>query len=245
MISCKICIKDALESVKIAGEKISSRQSNLLEADNILRWMINDLDSQVNPIACKLITNLVGRIGRRRRRNDLIVSILRFLKNPKIYDEKFDDYHGLFQLSEKSLVISEATNIFKRLYPDEADTEVVSDSDNHENNGNMADLSSMSKSERCSHFLASQDKSMQSDTKLEFTLSDEFHLFQKTFEKTRRLKLLEDALLTLKPTSVESERIFSNVGRIATKYRMNLTDNNLNALVVLRAYYLNEIRNKI
>ena len=57
--------------------------------------------------------------------------------------------------------------------------------------------------------------------------------------------MLEDALLTLKPTSVESERIFSNVGRIATKYRMNLTDNNLNALVVLRAYYLNEIRNKI
>ena len=33
-----------------------------------------------------------------------------------------------------------------------------------------------------------------------------------------RLKMLEDALLTLKPTSVESERIFSNVGRIATKF---------------------------
>ena len=44
--------------------------------------------------------------------------------------------------------------------------------------------------------------------------------------------MLEDALLTLKPTSVESERIFSNVGRIATKYRMNLNDKNLNALVV-------------
>ena len=57
--------------------------------------------------------------------------------------------------------------------------------------------------------------------------------------------MLEDALLTLKPTSVESERIFSNVGRIATKYRMNLNDKNLNALVVLRAHYLNEIRNKI
>ena len=58
--------------------------------------------------------------------------------------------------------------------------------------------------------------------------------------------MLEDALLTLKPTSVESERIFSNVGRIATKYicicRMNLTDDNLNALVVLRAYYLKEFR---
>ena len=48
-------------------------------------------------------------------------------------------------------------------------------------------------------------------------------------------KIRKDALLTLKPTSVESERIFSNVGRIATKYRMNLNDKNLNALVVLRA----------
>ena len=86
---------------------------------------------------------------------------------------------------------------------------------------------------------------MNSDNNLTFTLSDEFYMFEKTCEKTRRLKMLEDTLLTLKPTSVESERIFSNVGRIATKYRMNLNDKNLNALVVLRAHYLNEIRNKI
>ena len=50
-----------------------------------------------------------------------------------------------------------------------------------------------------------------------------------------RLKKLEDAFLTLKPTSDENKIIFSN--------RMNLTDDNLNALVVLRAYYLNEILN--
>ena len=56
--------------------------------------------------------------------------------------------------------------------------------------------------------------------------------------KSENLKKLEKALLTIKASSVESERISSSVGRIATKFRTCLSDENLNSLVILRQYYL-------
>ena len=51
--------------------------------------------------------------------------------------------------------------------------------------------------------------------------------------------MLEDALLTLKPTSVESERIFSNVGRIATKFETkfgSFLSRNVSTLTYLKIF---------
>ena len=69
-------------------------------------------------------------------------------------------------------------------------------------------------------------------------IEQEFAIFEKCYQKSENLKKLEKALLTIKASSVESERIFSSVGRIATKFRTRLSDENLNSLVILRQYYL-------
>ena len=103
----------------------------------------------------------------------------------------------------------------------------------------------MTPSEKLKRFLSNQNPTESPIKNEKLSISDEFRMYKRTGQKTKRLRLLEKALMNLKPSSVESERIFSSVGRIATKYRMRLNDDNLNALVVLRAYYLNEIRNKL
>ena len=69
-------------------------------------------------------------------------------------------------------------------------------------------------------------------------IEQEFNIYEKTYQKSENLKKLEKALLTIKPSSVESERIFSSVGRIVTKFRTRLSDENLNSLVILRQFYL-------
>ena len=48
------------------------------------------------------------------------------------------------------------------------------------------------------------------------------------------------ALRSVKPTSVESERCFSGLGRFLTKFRTRLSDRNLNCLLVLRHFFLND-----
>ena len=66
-------------------------------------------------------------------------------------------------------------------------------------------------------------ESNQSNQKLR-NLEQEFQIYEKSYQKSENLKKLEKALLTIKPSSVESERIFSSVGRIVTKFRTRLSD---------------------
>ena len=72
------------------------------------------------------------------------------------------------------------------------------------------------------------------------TFRKEFNCFESTGEKSTRLKMLYDALITIKPTAVESERSFSNVGRFLTKFRSRLSDIHLDCLLVLRQHYLSQ-----
>ena len=67
-------------------------------------------------------------------------------------------------------------------------------------------------------------ESNQSNQKLR-NLEQEFQIYEKSYQKSENLKKLEKALLcTIKPSSVESERIFSSVGVIVTKFRTRLSD---------------------
>ena len=54
------------------------------------------------------------------------------------------------------------------------------------------------------------------------------------------LKKLFNALQSIPPTSVESERAFSITGQFATKLRTKLADNTLSSLVFLKASYKKE-----
>ena len=55
--------------------------------------------------------------------------------------------------------------------------------------------------------------------------------------KPQRLELLDKALRTIKPTSVEPERAFSIMGYFCTKLRNRMSDETLDAMVFLRQHY--------
>ena len=58
-------------------------------------------------------------------------------------------------------------------------------------------------------------------------------------DRTPRLKKVMDALETIPPTSVESERAFSAAGLFITKLRTRLSVMNIDALCFSRNYYKN------
>ena len=58
-----------------------------------------------------------------------------------------------------------------------------------------------------------------------------------TNKRSERLDKLFQALLTTKPTSVESERSFSAGGSLCTKIRSRMNDNTLSALISLKQYF--------
>ena len=57
--------------------------------------------------------------------------------------------------------------------------------------------------------------------------------------KPEKLEILDKALLTIKPTSVEPERAFSIMGYFLTRLRNRMSDETLDAMVFLRQYYKN------
>ena len=69
------------------------------------------------------------------------------------------------------------------------------------------------------------------------TLKEDFKLFQATKKRSEYLENLFNAVMTAKPTSVESERSFSVGGGFATKIRSRLSDKSLSALVMLKMYF--------
>ena len=68
------------------------------------------------------------------------------------------------------------------------------------------------------------------------TLKKKF--FTATGKRTETLKLLYNALCTIKPTVVENERVFSLSGNFVTKIRNRLSDKAVRALTCLKAYFI-------
>ena len=65
----------------------------------------------------------------------------------------------------------------------------------------------------------------------------DFKLYDSQKIKTKKLALLYNAFLSIKPSSVETERTFSASGNFATKIRSRLRNDTLSALVMLKRHF--------
>ena len=68
-------------------------------------------------------------------------------------------------------------------------------------------------------------------------IRQEMSLFEGGGGRGRILQLVYDYLLTVAPTSVESERAFSAAGVVCSKLRTRLGDETLDSLCMLRTFF--------
>jgi hypothetical protein len=81
-------------------------------------------------------------------------------------------------------------------------------------------------------------KSREAD-KIFSSLKKEMSLYEITCTLTPNLKMLLDALITIRPTSAQSERNISTSGIFVSKQRSRLSDRAINALYVLKYHFNN------
>ena len=67
---------------------------------------------------------------------------------------------------------------------------------------------------------------------------NELQLYESTGNINGNLKKILDALMTIQPTSIESERVFSMSANFCTKKRSSLNDNSIDCLCFLKSYFL-------
>ena len=75
-------------------------------------------------------------------------------------------------------------------------------------------------------------------------LAADFEIYDTQCQNTEKLEVLYSALMTIKPTSVESERTFSVSGNFAIKIRSRLNDNTLTAFVCLKRSFQEQKKQK-
>ena len=165
----------------------------------------------------------------RERENPDLIHLLKYLKNPKFVDENQDQFGIKIW---KTKITPLATSLLQRLFHQRSTEEnelVVEVSYGLEKN------QPKTLSEEYASFIEERHQTAKVQDKVESCIvKKEMSLFEATKKGPDNLQKLFNALLTIKPASVEPERAFSAVGLFATKLRRQLCDKTLDALIVMR-----------
>jgi hypothetical protein len=230
-----------LRPVKLASEALCRRDMDLIKSEGILSFLIETLNALDNSISRELLQNFKLRMITRRPK--ILISLIKYLNNSSLLYSKQND--NFFEMSSKSEMIKLSKELLHRLFPvniiedtvvlENEDSVLISDT---ENNIEAEIPANVLKRKLESAINMSTKKQNTGDTEYK-TILKEFNLYEASGKLTKNLKMLLDALLCIKPTSVESERVFSTAGLFVTKIRTRLNDNSVNALVCLRTHFIN------
>lgn len=207
--------------------ELSKKGSNLLTAEGSLEFLFASLNDIDHPLAKELIEEL--KLKLLARRNKKVVSLLYFLHNgvyPK--KSKFLDY------STKEEIKSFGVKLFSQFFEKRMPEHSSSEEEENESEEVQANID-YEKLRSSIHKVLNAKKKVQPQT-----LRKDFDQLEFSSVKSPRLTLLYKALLTIKPTSTASERVFSVSGLICTKIRNRLSPHMLNILVFLRYYFLRQ-----
>lgn len=251
-------IINALVPVKATVDALCRRDANLFTADAAITFMLKKLKDANNVISQKLHSALILRM--QQRRTD-ISGVLQYLHNgrTKVQSEsetEFVTVHSsikcrklIVELLERLDASSPATSPLiahdsevTPTYSNKAPPEIVPDS---------SELLSESLSCSLEEPLNISDELNEAIKKahlpripircqtLSVKIQKEMLLFENGGTRGDFLQRAYEFLMTIKPTSVESERAFSAAGLFATKIRSRLGDETLDALCFLKSYFKN------
>ena len=218
-----------LGPVRLAAEALGRRDANLLTSEGIFEFLLNELKNLKTEISIKLLNALEVRI--QERRHVELVTLLLYLQNPQNISTKKS---SVFPLASKLNIIKLSGKILSRIYPNscmetDSDDEYIGDGGTI-NQGNAL----KNAMEQSIHRVLEEPEEISNPK----TLKAEFSVFEATNVRSKNLDLLFDALKTIKPSSVASERVFSISGNLVSKTRTRLSHRSVDTLCFLKSYFL-------
>jgi hAT family C-terminal dimerisation region len=231
-------ITNALHPIKLAVEKLCSRDMNLYTADITLNFMLDELSAQNSPLSNALKIKMVERIKQRRTTNS---DLFQYLSNS---DQVYNHDHGIFNKKLSKTELAKAiSNLVTRLMSENTE-ETTDDIEVLQEESQPIPSVNLSLKERLNFAIKQQKQIMptekSSPKELLKTIKREMEYFETIKERGKYLKLAYNYLATIQPTSVESERSFSAAGLICSKIRSRMNDDTLDAISFLRAYFLKQ-----
>jgi len=239
---------NSLRPLQRVVEAICRRAATLITADASIGFILQQLHSQGTSISQELENSIRNRIPERRT---LTAGVLKYLHTGKIVDD--DDTDDLFLLPSRKEIVEFLQVLLLRISTALEENEAEAGANEVPEAASGDDGSSRPKKRRKravddlqkeldSAIKAAIDyshveKGEQQPKSLVATLKQEMKLFENGNKRGYHLTLAYESLLGIKPTSVESERVFSTSGYFCSKIRSRLNDSTLDHLCYLRSYF--------
>ena len=230
-----------LEPVKIGTEALCRRDATLISADEVTKFIYQQLNMQTSSFSKELLASFIKRIN--QRRNLEVMALLLYLNDPDVIEDQSPDVFRIPQVKRPNLAKLGA-NIFCRLFEkncnskennqDLPDNEMEQEEINNVEQPSLAEQLEQSIRDAMS---STNSKRMRLETSSKSILK-EMSVFELTKTRTKNLDILFNVLKGICVTSVKAERSFSASGLFVTKLRICLNDDTLDIFCMLRAYYL-------
>lgn len=250
----------ALLPVKLAVLALCRSDANLLTADAALNFMLSSLNALQTDLGSELKETLEQRIQERRTKSS---AVLQFLHNGYRTADSRSEY--VFQKMQKPVICHYINKVLKRLSPSSLGTSQSDTNDGHNFDGIDDDIMNKSSGSYMKQLLQRAiDKELAGSPTLldndyptkrekdplagarksssdEFaaTIENDVDVLEVVGAKSTILELCYNYLLTIPPSCVEPELVFSSV-RPVTRIKSMLNDNTLNSLCFLRAHFIAE-----
>ena len=223
-----------LGPIKLAAEALGRQDANLLTSEGIFEFLLGELQNLKSEISQKLLHAIKARIE--ERRDTVLVTLILYLQNSQTVLTKSSN--KFLPLATKSDIIKLSGQILSRLYKDystgeECDIQKRDESDIQEPD-NVLLKNAM---EVAINKYLKEPEEVTSSTQ---TLRKEFLALEATNKRTKNLELLYQALKTIKPSSVASERVFSISVNFVNKLRTQLNSKSIDVLCFLKSYFIKQ-----
>ena len=228
-------IGKSLKPVKMAAEALCRRDATFLVAEGIFRFLLEQLQRHYqNWLSQALYVAILKRVQERCQRN--VVSLIRFLSCLSTLTQHDNEPFTMpTRLNIQKCARSLMLRLFPWYQPDDSGPYTDGSSRETDVNDNAMHQEKMEDQLEQSILLATTQKTGSDDEYK--SIAKDMLAYKASGKRPKNLDLLMDALESIPPTSVESERIFSITGKILTKQRAKMSDKMLDALVFLKAWY--------
>lgn len=226
-------IFEPLNLTKMAMDQISRDDANLLTAEGTFEWLFDELKEINSTVSLELIEELKVEFDARRLKD--IASLLKFLQNPKSFEESNSSYFGM---PSKTEVFAFATSFWNKYFKEKA-----IDLDNDQHNEELSQLSVSTEELNAASRLGLAIVKRTAVTEVPKTSSDDkgIKLACQNFISTNVmhpcLKEIFDSLLLIKPTSIKNEQNFSMSSNFLSNKRKQMLCGTLDDLCLLKSHY--------
>lgn len=219
---------NTLQPIRLASEALGRCDATLLTAEGSLSFLFNKLKKLDTPISREMYEALLKRIG--ERRNKELVSVLKFLNNRNL--SATSELPVLSKVQLHKFIRDEARNLIKTAQVQEKSTR-----DDNSSDQEPSTLTLEQELESAIHEYAETSTSAIEPVEISKVMQKEITLFELNGQLSNNLKQLLENLKTIKPTSTDSERVFSVSAAICNKTRSRLSDKSINVLCFLKYYF--------